>query len=268
MSVQKQAQEGHQSGEATPPRLRIVLADDHAIVREGIKSLVNTQPDMQVVGEAASGRQLYQLVCDQVMEKTPPDVVVTDVSMPDGNGIEATERLRNSYPTIKVVALSMHEDKSYVRSLIAAGAVGYVLKRSVTSELIKAIRAVAGGEQNINTALTETITNSFVNSSDSRSGLRGDSPNASLTEREETVLRLSAKGYAGKEVAVQLKISVKTVETYKARAMEKLSLESRSDLVRHAITHNWLRQTEDKPAPPVDADNPDDVRNMPSRYPV
>ncbi|MBW3624248.1 MAG: response regulator transcription factor [Armatimonadetes bacterium] len=212
-------------------KLRIFLADDHAVVREGLKTLINAEPDMEVIGEAEDGRDALEKTkgCD-------PDIVVMDLSMPRMNGTQATEALRKSCPDMKVLALTMHEDTSYLRSLLEAGASGYVLKRSAPQELVHALRSVAGGGTYIDPALAGKMVGSFVQ----KPPLRGEIEGQDLSEREEAVLRLIAQGYTNKEVGAQLSISSKSVETYKARAMEKLALESRVDIVRYAVQRGWL----------------------------
>jgi two-component system response regulator NreC len=217
--------------------LRIFLADDHAVVRDGLVNLVNGQPDMEVVGEASDGREAWQRIGE-----LQPDVVIMDVSMPDWNGVEATTRVKQDWPDIKVLALSMHEDKSYLRSLLEAGASGYVLKRSAASELIRAIRVVASGGTYLDPSLSAAVVESFVRRQNVRE-MEGNS----LSDREGEVLRCIAQGYTNKEIASQLAVSVKTVETYKSRSMEKLDLRSRADIVRYALQRGWLRET-DKPA--------------------
>jgi DNA-binding NarL/FixJ family response regulator len=213
-------------------RLRVVLADDHAIVREGIKTLVNAQPDMEVVGEAGEGGEVWRRVGE-----LRPDVVVMDVSMPGGNGVEATARIKANWPEIKVLALTMHEDKAYLRGLLEVGAAGYVLKRSAADELIRAIRVVAGGGTYLDPALAAAVVESFVGR---KSVLRGEMAGTPLSDRETEVLHLIARGYANKEIAARLGVSVKTIETYKARSMEKLGLDGRADIVRYALAQGWL----------------------------
>jgi DNA-binding NarL/FixJ family response regulator len=211
----------------------VVLADDHVIVREGIKTLVNAQPDMEVVGEAGSGGEVWRRV-----DELRPDIVIMDVSMPGENGVEATARIKTSWPDIKVLALTMHEDKAYLRGLLEAGAAGYVLKRSAADELIRAIRAVATGGTYLDPALAAAVVDSFVGRK--ATVLRGDLAGAALSDRETEVLHLIARGYANKEIAARLGVSVKTVETYKARSMEKLGLDGRADIVRYALAQGWL----------------------------
>jgi DNA-binding NarL/FixJ family response regulator len=215
-------------------KLRVLLADDHAVLRDGLKALVNAQPDMEVVGEADNGRT----ACLKSRELLP-DVVVMDISMPEMNGAQATKRLKELCPQIKVLALTAHEDKGYLRHLIEAGASGFVLKRAATLELIQAIRVVATNGSYIDPTLAGEVLSSSM-----RKPRRQDaSDSKELSEREAEVLRLVAWGYSNKEIAAQLRISVKTVETYKARLADKLELRSRTEIVRYAVHQGWLQDT-------------------------
>jgi DNA-binding NarL/FixJ family response regulator len=208
-----------------------MLVDDHVVVREGLKALIDGQPDMEVIAEASDGHAALQQV-----QTHQPDVVIMDVSMPELNGEQATEQLRRDEPAVKVLALSIHEDTGYVRRLIEAGAAGYVLKRSAAETLIAAIRAVAAGEMYLDPSLAIKLVSELM-----RDRSRASSPIGNeLSEREAEVVRLVAQGYSNKEIAAQLAIGVRTVETYKARAMEKLGLDSRAALVRYAAQHGWL----------------------------
>jgi DNA-binding NarL/FixJ family response regulator len=213
--------------------LRVFLADDHAVVREGLKALINAQAGMAVVGEAADGLD----ACERVPELRP-DVVVMDVSMPGLTGSQATERLRRECPLVKILALTVHEDKGYIRQLLAAGAAGYVLKRSAAEELIHAIRVVAAGGVYLDPTMAGKVVGGFVRRPAGESAPKGG---AALSEREVEVARLTAAGYSNKEIAARLELSVKTVETYRARGMEKLGLKSRADLVRYAVQQGWLQ---------------------------
>lgn len=206
--------------------LRVLLADDHAVIREGLKSLINAQPDMSIIGEANNGRSAWQQAL-----ALQPDVVIMDVSMPELNGAQVTERLKQECPGMKVLALTIHEDQGYLRQLLKAGAAGYMLKRAAVEELILAIRTVAAGNIYIDPSLTSKVVGSYLRKESVESRLlSGD-----LSERETEVLRLVAWGYGNKEMAVRLSISVKTIETYKSRLMEKLGLHCRTDLVRYAL---------------------------------
>lgn len=215
-------------------KLRVLLADDHAIIREGLKSLINAQPDMHVVGEANNGRSAWQQAI-----ALQPDVAIMDVSMPELNGAQVTEHLKQECPAVKVLALTIHEDHGYLRQLLKAGAVGYMLKRAAVEELIHAVRTVAAGSIYIDPSLAGKVVGSYLRKESTERGLlRGD-----LSARETEVLRLVAWGYGNKEVAAKLSISVKTVETYKSRLMEKLELHSRTELVRYALHQGWLESS-------------------------
>lgn len=212
-------------------KLRVLLADDHAVVREGLKRLVESQADMHVVGEAADGREAV----DKALE-LGPDIVVMDVSMGPVGGAQATRELRKRCPQTKVLALTVHEDRSYVQELLEAGAVGYVLKRAASDELIGAIRAVAAKGVYVDARVAGKLLSSFGQVRATPVNVRGE-----LSERETEVMRLIAQGFTNKEISAQLSVSVKTVETYKARSMEKLGLRSRVDIVRLATERGWLR---------------------------
>jgi len=209
--------------------LRVFLADDHAVVREGLKALINSNPEMEVIGEAADGTAAVAKVAE-----LDPDVVVMDVSMPGLNGAKATAAIKETKPSRKVLALTLHEERSYVRLLLDAGASGYVLKRSAADELIHAIKAVADGRVYLDPSLAGGVLDSLRGKPTSSAA--GD---ADLSQREAEVLRLIALGYSNKEIAAKLELSVKTVETYKKRSVEKLGLRSRVDIVRYAAEQGW-----------------------------
>ena len=211
-------------------KLRIMLADDHETVREGLKMIVNAQDDMEVVGFAGDGHETVARA-----QELLPDVLVMDISMPKLNGLKATEKLTKVCPQVKVLTLSRHADDGYIRELLAAGACAYVLKQSAPSELIHAIRAVAAGGKYIDPRLAAKV---MENYSDRTS--RGESK-STLSDRESEVLRLIARGYSNKEIAARLSLSVKTIEVHKANAMRKLNLTSRINLVRYAVLQGWLQ---------------------------
>ncbi len=213
-------------------RLRVFLADDHAVVREGLKALINAQPDMEVTGEAADGQAACELV-----PQLRPDVVTLDVSMPGMSGAQAAAQLRETCPQSRVLALTVHEDRGYLRQLLEAGAAGYVLKRAAAGELIRAIRAVAAG----GTYLDPAVAGQVVGRLGREPAGKGPADGGELSDREAEVMRLLAAGHSNKEIAGRLGLSVKTVETYKARAQEKLGLRGRADLVRYALQRGWLR---------------------------
>jgi DNA-binding NarL/FixJ family response regulator len=212
-------------------KIHIFLADDHAIVREGLKRLIEAEPDLVVIGEAEDGEAVLEGV-----KTTRPDVVVLDISMPGKNGVEVARLLRESCPEAKVLVLTVHEDGAYAIELLEAGVLGFMLKRAAASELVPAIRTVAAGKFHAGLCVSMQLKDVLKGG--------GEKPSVEtekLSERELEVLRLIAKGYSNKEVAAILGVSVKTIETYKSRSMEKLGLRSRVDVVRHAHKHGWLR---------------------------
>jgi DNA-binding NarL/FixJ family response regulator len=212
--------------------LRVFLADDHAVLREGLRALVNSQSDMECVGEAADGRAAVERV-----QSLRPDVAVLDVSMPGLNGLEAAKRLKQCCPEVRLLTLTRHTDDGYLQQLLKAGVSGYVLKQSASSVLLTALRAVAAGNLFLDPAITGKVIGNYVG----RSAGRGASAGGELSEREAEVLRLIAWGYSNKEIAARLDISVKTVEAHKANAMRKLDMRSRIDIVRFAILQGWMR---------------------------
>lgn len=214
-------------------KIHILIADDHVVLRDGLTALINAEPDMQVVGYAGDGRAVLQQALD-----CQPDVVIMDLSMPGMSGVQATEQIKNLCPDVRVIILTWHSEPAYVRQLLQVGARGYVLKQAAAEELIGAIRAVAAGGTYLDATLTSRAVNKYVRTHTPSS----ESLEPDLSEREADVVRLIALGYSNKEIALQLGISVKTVDTYKARAMEKLGLHSRAAIVRYALQRGWLDQ--------------------------
>ena len=212
-------------------KLTVILADDHTVVRAGLKALLDAQPDFEVVGEASDGHEALAWA-----KELRPDVVVMDISMPGLNGARATEAIRRDCPGTRVLALTAHEDKGYLRQLVRAGASGYLLKRAASQDLIHALRAVAAGGTYLDPAMAGDVLVGFAGKAPGRGSTREDE----LSEREAEVVRLIARGFSNKEIAAQLDLSSKTVETYKARSLEKLGLSSRSDLVSYAVQRGWL----------------------------
>jgi len=208
-------------------RTRVLLADDHSIVRQGFRMILSTQSDFEVVGEAANGREAVQLA-----EELKPDVAVMDVSMPELNGIEATRRIAEVSPRTRVVALSMHKDSVYVREILRAGARGYLLKDAMDTDLIGAVRAVARGEGYISPAVSEAVL------SDYRKHVTN--PLDLLSSREREVLQMIAEGKTNKEIANELNLSVYTVEAHRGRIMEKLNLHSTGEIVRFAVRNGLI----------------------------
>ena len=215
-------------------KLRIILAEDHETIRDGLKLLVNSRSDMEVVGEADNGRTALQLA-----EEFSPDVIVMDISMPELNGLQATKKLKDKSPQVKVLILTRHSEPGYLQELLQAGASGYVLKQSKSEELIRAILTVAAGQTYLDPAITEKVVTQLRESGQ----VTRKAPNANLTAREADVLRLIALGYVNKEVAARLNLSIKTVEAHKSNAMNKMGMKSRVDIVRYAILQDWLQDT-------------------------
>lgn len=208
-------------------KIRLLLADDHAVVRSGLRMLLDSQPDMEIVGEAATGREALELV-----RNLRPDVVLMDIQMPDLNGIESAESIRKTHPDTAVLALTMHEDDQYFFEMLRVGASGYVPKRAAPDELLTAIRAVSEGGAYMYPSLAMRLLQDYVQRVDA-----GDEPliHDDLTPREREVLVLIAEGMSNAEIAEQLVISVKTVDRHRENIMSKLNLHSRIDLVKYAI---------------------------------
>jgi len=221
---------------AAKPKIRVLIADDHAILRSGLKLLVDSQEDMQVVAEAADGKQAL----DKARETTP-DVALIDLSMPRTGGMEALQKIAGPGAKTRVVVLTMYDDPAYLRSALAAGATGYVLKRSVDGDLLSAIRAVHRGGIFIDPSLAKILVQDVITTQQGKTGQ--DKPPRLLSDRELQVLRLVARGFSSKQIAGQIFVSAKTVETYRARLLEKLGLRTRSDLVRYAV-HTGLLNPE------------------------
>jgi DNA-binding NarL/FixJ family response regulator len=216
-----------------PPsgRLRILLADDHVTVRQGLRLLIDAQPDLVVVAEAGDGRTALQQV-----QEFDPDVVVMDISMPGTSGLTAARVLKEAPSHTAIVVLTRHADDAYLQEMLRAGVAAFVLKQSPSTELIQAIRAAAAGGQYLDANVTSRVTGGFLARDAKRAGPR-------LTDRESEVLRLIARGYSNKEIAARLDLSVKTIEVHKANAMRKLGLRGRIDIVRFAMIQGWMDES-------------------------
>jgi len=213
-------------------KTRIVLADDHPIVLDGLRNLIRAESDFELVGEAGGGLAALKLIREQ-----QPDVAVLDISMPELNGIVLSRRLAAEIPALRVLVLTLHEDRAYLNQAMEAGVCGYVLKRSAVENLVQAIRAVTVGGIYVDPALA----------SRAEGGKRGGGGGSArgtaapaLTPRESDVLKMAALGFTNKEIASRLDVGVKSVETYKARGLEKLDLKTRAELVRYASAQGWL----------------------------
>jgi len=216
------------------PRLRILLVEDHETVRQALKLLIDREADLEVIGEASDGAQAIERAAFAEL-----DVVVIDISMPGVSGVVATRKLTELRPGLPVVALTRHADQTFLEELLRAGASAYVLKQSPHAELLRAIRAVAAGQQYIDPALTHHLAAPFAAG---RKRTRGASP-PTLSERETEVLRLVSQGHSNKEIAARLELSNKTIEVHKANAMRKLGLSGRIELLQYALHLGWLHDS-------------------------
>ena len=215
-------------------KIRIIIAEDHETVREGLKLLIDAQEDMQVIGEAGDGREAVKLA-----QELTPDILLMDVSMPELNGLVATAKLKRIMPDIKILTLTRHTDTAYLNELLQAGVSGYVLKQSASYELLRAIRAVAAVKIisiRRSPAKFSTVLTQNARICAAKRAAR------SLTERETEILRQIAWGYSNKEIAEQFDISVKTVEAHKANSLKKLGIKTRLDIVHYAVLQGWLQE--------------------------
>lgn len=219
--------------ERVETQLRILLVEDHETVRQGLKLLIDREPDLRVVAEACDGAEALERCGLNV------DVVVMDLSMPGISGLVATRRLKELRPTLPVVSLTRHADKTFLQELLRAGTSGYVLKQSPQDELFRAIRAAAAGQQYIDPALMHHLAAPFITQARKRAGQLAPA----MTERESEVLKLVAKGYSNKQIGDQLSVTIKTIEVHKANAMRKLGLQGRIELLRYALHSGWLQES-------------------------
>ncbi len=211
-------------------KTRILLADDHAVLRSGLKMLLNAQTDLVVVGEATNGNEALNAVREH-----SPELLLLDISMPQSDGLQVLQQIRRTHPHVRVLVLTMHEEEGYLKRALEAGAAGYCPKSAADAELISAIRAVMRGNVYIHPSHTKILLDKMLPTS-------APSAAADLSERESAVLKLVALGHTNQEIAEQLALSVKTVESYRARGMEKLGLSSRAALVRYAIQEGWMKE--------------------------
>ena len=206
--------------------IRVLLSDDHRIVREGLRTLLDKEPDIEVVGEAEDGRSTIELV-----RKLRPQVVVMDITMPDLNGMDATRKIIEELPSVKVLALSMHTDQRFVERMLNAGAKGYLPKDCAFEELARAIRTVVSNETYLSPGIADIVRRDYL-----RQVRKADTSDLSaLTTRERETLQLLAEGRTTKEIASHLEVSVKTIETYRQHIMQKLNLDSVAELTKYAI---------------------------------
>jgi len=213
--------------------IRILIADDHAVLRAGLRLLLNNQPDMQAVGEASTARETLEKAAN-----LQPDVILLDITMPDMSGLRILRALQERAPLARILVLTMHADEDYLREALRLGAVGYVVKSAADQELLAAIRAVMRGDVYIHPSMTRVLLEDLVSAHHPPT----HDPWDDLSEREQQVIRRVALGYTNREIAEQLHLSVKTVETYRARAMEKLGLRTRAQLVQYAARRGLLNE--------------------------
>ncbi|MFW3609713.1 nitrate respiration regulation response regulator NreC [Staphylococcus caprae] len=216
--------------------MKIVIADDHAVVRTGFSMILNYQEDMEVVATAADGVEAYQKVLEY-----RPDVLILDLSMPPGeSGLVATSKISESFPETKILILTMYDDEEYLFHVLKSGAKGYILKNAPDEQLILAVRTVYRGETYIDMNLTTSLVNEFINQSNQEEVNYSSDPFKVLSKRELEILPLIAKGYGNKEIAEKLFVSVKTVEAHKTHIMNKLNLKSKPELVEYALKKKLL----------------------------
>jgi two-component system, NarL family, response regulator NreC len=220
----------------TNRKIRVLLVDDHAVLRAGLRALINIESDMEVVGEAGNGEEAIARA-----RELRPDVVVMDIAMPRLNGLEATRRIVDLGLPTKVLVLTMHSEEQYLTQVLQSGGMGYVLKRSADTELMEAIRTVHRGEAFLYPSATRLLVEDYL---DKVKGNQERDSYGELTEREREVFKLTVEGFSNQEIADKLIISPKTVDTYRARIMEKLNIHHRSELIRYALKKGLLRAQE------------------------
>jgi two-component system response regulator NreC len=213
-------------------KIRVLLADDHTILRAGLKMMLNAQPDIEVIGEASDGRQAVLAA-----QRLEPDVILMDITMPECNGIEATRQVKRVLPETRVLVLTMHENEEYLFQMLRAGAAGYMLKEAADTELISAIRVVSSGRFYLSPSAQSMMVSDYLQRV--RTGEERDSYSA-LTEREREILKLVAEGYTNNQIGERLFISPKTVDTHRTHIMDKLNLHSRAELVKYAMRRGLL----------------------------
>jgi DNA-binding NarL/FixJ family response regulator len=207
-------------------KIRLLLADDHTILRAGLRSLIEAEPDMCVIAEADEGRTAVKLAC-----QLEPDVAIMDIAMPLLNGLEATRQIKHNCPAVKVLILTMYDNEEYIRQALAFGAMGYLLKDATASELVSAIRAIHHGEAVLSPPVTRLVLENYLRWGD----IQRDHSADGLSPREREVLQLIAEGYTNKEMAEILSLSIKTIQTHRMNLMSKLGLHDRAELIKYAI---------------------------------
>lgn len=211
-------------------KISVLIADDHAVLRSGLKMLIQSQKDMEVIGEASSAQDAHRLVID-----LEPDVMTLDINMPGMNTLKLMEKLGKEHPQTKVLVLTMHDNTAYLRAALAAGAAGYLVKTTVDTQLLTAIRTLHAGKSYVDPSLAGELVQSLVNSPHHKHSNKQKTPGNQLSQREHEVLALLALGHTQQEIADRLFLSVKTIETYRARLAQKLGLKTRADLIRYSL---------------------------------
>lgn len=218
-----------------PGPIQVLLADDHDILRDGLRALLSMAGDIEVVGEARSGREAVAEA-----ERLQPDVVLMDITMPELDGVEACRRIRQQFPEMRVLFLTMHEAEEYFFRALRAGGSGYIVKRTVAADLMAAIRAVARGDSFLSPSVAHTLVSEYMGRAARPAQPREESSYQTLTSREREVLQLVAEGYSNQEIADQLQLSIKTVQSHRAAVMQKLGLKDITHLVRYAVRHGLV----------------------------
>ena len=213
-------------------KIKVLIADDHAVVREGTRRILEQEPDMEVVGEAGDGEEAVNLATS-----LKPDVAIIDIAMPKLDGIEATKRIKATWPSINVLILSAYDDDQFIFSLLEAGAAGYLLKSIRSRELIDAIRAVYSGESVLHPSIARKVLNRFVSASGKQ---EGQEPSGVLSDREMEVLKLAAKGLSNQDIAEKLYLSIRTVQGHLGHIFNKLQVGSRTEAVVRALKEGWV----------------------------
>jgi two-component system response regulator NreC len=215
--------------------IRVLVVDDHTLVRQGIRALLQAEPDLEVVGEGSDGREAVQLARELM-----PDVIVMDLNLPVMDGMEATRRIKESAPQIQVLALTMHDSDEYFFRVLQAGASGYLLKRAASTELLMAVRAVARGEAFLYTSVAKKLMSDYLNRAQMSGETEAQTQYAGLTTREREVLTLIAEGLSNREIAERLVLSLSTVQTHYTHILEKLNLHKRVELIKYAIRNGMI----------------------------
>ncbi len=215
-------------------KIKILIAEDHGMVREGIKMIIESQDDMEIIGEAEDGRKVVELARQHL-----PDIILMDIAMPKLNGLTATAMIKRILPDIKILILTRHTDDAYLQELLEAGVSGYALKQTVSSELIRALRLIAEGNNYIDPAMTEKV---FDNYKNHRTAMQGDTKSEALTKRELEIIRHVALGYSNQEIADKIGVSIKTIELNKSKALKKLNISSRREIINYAIFQGWITE--------------------------